>query len=75
MNIFQPFFSPETFDGYFYQDGNGSTILSFSLPVPPGLAKMDYIMGATEWYYNNFTALGRSMMVGNIEVLHIWLDG
>ena len=72
---FQGFFNPETFDGHFYEYGNGSTFLSFSLPVPPGVSNMDYIIGATEWYYNNFTALQRPFMVGSLEVLHIWLDG
>ncbi len=32
-------------------------------------------MGATEWYYNNFTAQGLPFMMGSVEVLNVWLDG
>ena len=56
-------------------DANGLTQLDFSLMVPPGLTAEQFIMGATEWYYSNFTATGTQMAVGSVNVISIILDG
>ena len=54
---------------------DGLTVLDFSLFVPPGLTEEEYIMGATAWYYSNFTETGNPFMVAETEILSISLNG
>ena len=74
VHFVQGFFNPDQFDGV-VSELDGLTVLDVSLPVPPGLTEEQYIMGATAWYYSNFTATGNPMKLGPIEVLSIYLNG
>ena len=58
-----------------YESDDGLTGLDVTLFVPPGLTEEEYIMGATAWYYSNFTETGNPMKLGPIEVLSISLNG
>ena len=74
MHFIQGFFNPDLFDGV-VQEVDGLTVLEVTLFAPPGLTADQFIMGATDWYYNNFTATGNPMTLGPIEVLWISLNG
>ena len=58
-----------------YELDGGLTGLDVTLFVPPGLTEEQYIMDATAFYYNNFTATGNPLTLGSIEVLSIYLNG
>ena len=74
-SVIQGVINQHGFDGHFSDIGDGSTMFAFTLPVPPGLSKGEYMIGAADWYYTNFTATGQPFLLGQIEVNTVWLDG